>query len=66
MPAPAVIRSALEAKSRRISEALLQQSDDDHHYQILPEVRESVIFGDHDLLADPPFPAWTWSLAGTC
>jgi two-component system, chemotaxis family, CheB/CheR fusion protein len=28
---------------------------DDHHYQVLPEVRESVIFGDHDLLADPPF-----------
>ncbi len=33
----------------------LEESKDDHHYQILPEVRESVIFGDHDLLADPPF-----------
>ena len=32
-----------------------QKADDDHHYQVLPEVRESVIFGDHDLLADPPF-----------
>jgi two-component system CheB/CheR fusion protein len=30
-------------------------SDDDHQYQVVPEVRESVIFGDHDLLADPPF-----------
>jgi two-component system CheB/CheR fusion protein len=32
-----------------------KESDDDHHYQVLPELRESVIFGDHDLLADPPF-----------
>jgi two-component system, chemotaxis family, CheB/CheR fusion protein len=32
-----------------------QKPKDDHHYQVLPEVRESVIFGDHDLLADPPF-----------
>src|SRR5258708_14899715 len=32
-----------------------QEDDDDHHYQVLPEVRECVIFGDHDLLADPPF-----------
>jgi chemotaxis methyl-accepting protein methylase/signal transduction histidine kinase len=28
---------------------------DDHHYQVNAEVRESVIFGEHDLLADPPF-----------
>ena len=28
---------------------------DDHQYQVVPEVRESVIFGAHDLLADPPF-----------
>jgi two-component system CheB/CheR fusion protein len=32
-----------------------KESNDDHHYQVLSEVRESVIFGDHDLLADPPF-----------
>jgi chemotaxis methyl-accepting protein methylase/signal transduction histidine kinase len=32
-----------------------KESIDDHHYQVVPEVRESVIFGDHDLLADPPF-----------
>src|SRR5260221_6861611 len=32
-----------------------QKADDDHHYQVLPEVRERAIFGDHDLLAEPPF-----------
>jgi len=32
-----------------------QKTEDDHHFQVRPEVRESVIFGDHDLLADPPF-----------
>jgi two-component system, chemotaxis family, CheB/CheR fusion protein len=32
-----------------------QESNDDHHYNVTSEVRESVIFGDHDLLADPPF-----------
>jgi chemotaxis methyl-accepting protein methylase/signal transduction histidine kinase len=32
-----------------------KESNDDHHYQVLPEVRDCVIFGDHDLLADPPF-----------
>jgi len=32
-----------------------QENNDDHHYQVLPEVRECVIFGAHDLLADPPF-----------
>jgi two-component system CheB/CheR fusion protein len=31
------------------------KSQDDHHYQVIPEVRESVIFGEHDLLADPPY-----------
>jgi two-component system CheB/CheR fusion protein len=28
---------------------------DDDQFQVTPEVRESVIFGEHDLLADPPF-----------
>jgi two-component system CheB/CheR fusion protein len=28
---------------------------EDHHYHVIPEVRESVIFGVHDLLADPPY-----------
>jgi two-component system CheB/CheR fusion protein len=32
-----------------------QQTKGDHHYQVTPEVRESVIFGEHDLLADPPY-----------
>jgi chemotaxis methyl-accepting protein methylase/signal transduction histidine kinase len=32
-----------------------QEINDDQHLQVLSEVRESVIFGDHDLLADPPF-----------
>jgi len=32
-----------------------QEIKDDHHYEVKPEVRESVIFGAHDLLADPPF-----------
>ena len=27
----------------------------DDCYQVIPGVRESVIFGDHDLLADPPY-----------
>jgi two-component system CheB/CheR fusion protein len=31
------------------------QIKDDQHYQVTPEVRESVIFGEHDLLADPPY-----------
>jgi two-component system CheB/CheR fusion protein len=32
-----------------------QEIKGDHHYVVKPEVRESVIFGAHDLLADPPF-----------
>ena len=32
-----------------------QELKGDHHYQVAPALRESVIFGDHDLLADPPF-----------
>ena len=32
-----------------------QPVNDDGHYQVNTAVRESVIFGEHDLLADPPF-----------
>ena len=32
-----------------------QPVQDDGHYQVNTAVRESVIFGEHDLLADPPF-----------
>jgi len=32
-----------------------QPVNDDGHYQVNMAVRESVIFGEHDLLADPPF-----------
>ena len=32
-----------------------QEIEGDDCYQVIPEVRESVIFGDHDLLADPPY-----------
>jgi two-component system CheB/CheR fusion protein len=32
-----------------------QSVQDDDHYQVNTAVRESVIFGEHDLLADPPF-----------
>jgi two-component system, chemotaxis family, CheB/CheR fusion protein len=32
-----------------------QPVNDDGHYQVNSAVRESVIFGQHDLLADPPF-----------
>lgn len=32
-----------------------QPVKDDGHYQVGAAVRESVIFGEHDLLADPPF-----------
>ncbi|HZE42593.1 MAG TPA: chemotaxis protein CheB [Steroidobacteraceae bacterium] len=45
--------------AKQISAGLLkryfQQIKGDHHYQVIPEVRESVIFGEHDLLADPPY-----------
>ncbi len=32
-----------------------QEVKGDHHYQVAPEIRECVIFGDHDLMTDPPF-----------
>jgi chemotaxis methyl-accepting protein methylase/signal transduction histidine kinase len=32
-----------------------QSVQDNGHYQVNAAVRESVIFGEHDLLADPPF-----------
>ncbi len=32
-----------------------QEIKNDDHLQVTAEVRESVVFGDHDLLADPPF-----------
>ena len=28
---------------------------DDHHYQVRKEVRESIVFGPHNLLGDPPY-----------
>jgi two-component system, chemotaxis family, CheB/CheR fusion protein len=49
---PLGIRSQIPAEYLK---RYFQENNDDHHYQVLPEVRESVIFGDHDLLADPPF-----------
>ncbi|HEV7610665.1 MAG TPA: chemotaxis protein CheB [Steroidobacteraceae bacterium] len=49
---PSGIRSQVPAEHLK---RYFKESDGDHHYQVLPEVRESVIFGDHDLLADPPF-----------
>jgi two-component system, chemotaxis family, CheB/CheR fusion protein len=45
--------------AKQISAGLLKrcflQIKGDQHYQVTPEVRESVIFGEHDLLADPPY-----------
>jgi two-component system CheB/CheR fusion protein len=41
--------------SAQLLKRYFQEIKDDHHYQVAPEVRESVIFGNHDLLADPPF-----------
>jgi two-component system, chemotaxis family, CheB/CheR fusion protein len=45
--------------AKQISAGLLkryfQHIEGDQHYQVTPEVRESVIFGAHDLLADPPY-----------
>jgi two-component system CheB/CheR fusion protein len=32
-----------------------QEIKGDHHYQVSPELRESVIFGVHNLLVHPPF-----------
>jgi chemotaxis methyl-accepting protein methylase/signal transduction histidine kinase len=49
---PLGIRDQIRAEYLR---RYFQESKDDHHFQVTPEVRESVIFGDHDLLADPPF-----------
>jgi two-component system, chemotaxis family, CheB/CheR fusion protein len=45
--------------AKQISARLLKRyflpMEGDQHYQVTPEVRESVIFGEHDLLADPPY-----------
>jgi len=49
---PLGIRSQIPAEYLK---RYFQESNGDHHYQVLSAVRESVIFGDHDLLADPPF-----------
>jgi two-component system CheB/CheR fusion protein len=49
---PLGIRSQIPAEYLK---RYFKESNDDHHYQVLSELRESVIFGDHDLLADPPF-----------
>ena len=32
-----------------------QEIKGNHHYQVAPEVRECVIFGEHNLMGDPPF-----------
>jgi two-component system CheB/CheR fusion protein len=48
-----------EGITKQIGAGLLtryfQEVNGDHHYQVTPEVRESVIFGEHDLLSDPPY-----------
>ena len=49
---PSGIRSQI---SPELLKRYFQEIKDDHHYQVSPELRESVIFGQHDLLADPPF-----------
>jgi two-component system CheB/CheR fusion protein len=49
---PLGIRNQMSAEHLK---RYFQEIKDDHHYQVIPEVRESVIFGQHDLLADPPF-----------
>jgi len=36
-------------------ETYFQEIKGEQRYEVLPQVRESVIFGEHDLLADPPF-----------
>jgi two-component system, chemotaxis family, CheB/CheR fusion protein len=41
--------------SARLLNRYFLQTEGDQHYQVTPEVRESVIFGEHDLLADPPY-----------
>jgi two-component system CheB/CheR fusion protein len=49
---PSGIRSQI---SPEFLKRYFQEIKDDHHYQVSSELRESVIFGQHDLLADPPF-----------
>lgn len=49
---PAGIGNQVSAK---LLKRYFQEVKEDHHYHVLPAVRESVIFGEHDLLADPPF-----------
>jgi chemotaxis methyl-accepting protein methylase/signal transduction histidine kinase len=39
----------------RLLKQFFERVKDDHHYQVKPEVRESIIFGEHNLLTDPPF-----------
>jgi len=49
---PSGIRSQISAE---LLKRYFQEVKDDHHYQVTPQLRESVIFGQHDLLVDPPF-----------
>jgi two-component system CheB/CheR fusion protein len=49
---PSGIRSQISAD---LLKRYFQEVTDDHHYQVTPQLRESVIFGQHDLLTDPPF-----------
>jgi len=49
---PSGIRSQIGAE---LLKRYFQEVKDDHHYQVTPQLRESVIFGQHDLLSDPPF-----------
>jgi two-component system, chemotaxis family, CheB/CheR fusion protein len=41
--------------SARLLKRYFLHIEGDQHYQVTTEVRESVIFGEHDLLADPPY-----------
>ena len=49
---PLGIRNQVPAEYLR---QYFQEIKDEQHYEVTPQVRESVIFGEHDLLADPPF-----------
>src|SRR3984957_20512088 len=49
---PVGIASQINAE---LLDRYFRENKDDQQYEINPEVRESVIFGQHDLLADPPF-----------
>jgi two-component system CheB/CheR fusion protein len=49
---PSGIRSQI---SPELLKRYFQEVKGDHHYQVTPQLRESVIFGQHDLLTDPPF-----------